>query len=61
VLLSERDFARLCQDQTAQQGFLDFVQTWRTRMAADDLTALTEQEINELRDNAAGRDFSWEQ
>ena len=61
VLLAEREYARLTEGQTPQQGFLDFMHQWRERMAADDCASLSEQEVDALRDKTPGRDFVWEE
>lgn len=49
VLLAEHEYARLTKGKTPQQGFLDFTRVWRAHMAAEELAALSEQEVKELR------------
>ena len=48
VLLAEREYTRLTEGRTPQQGFLDFLQQWRARMATDDCVSLSEQEVDAL-------------
>jgi len=61
VLLAADEYSRLTQEQTPQQGFLDFLETWRARMAAEDDLPLSEPEIDDLRDKTLGRDFTWDE
>jgi len=59
VLLAEREYARLTAGQTPQQGFLDFMDSWRERMAADGCEPLGKSEVDALRERESGRDFAW--
>jgi prevent-host-death family protein len=61
VLLAAQEYSRLTQEQTPQQGFLDFLETWRTRMAVEDDQPLSDNEIDSLRDKFLGRDFTWDE
>ena len=61
VLLAEREYARLITGQTQQEGFLDFLRQWRSLMATEGLTPLSEQEVDALRDKTPTPDFSWDE
>jgi len=61
VLIAEREYARLVNGQTPQDDFLGFLRQWRSRMAAEGLEPLSDDEVDALRDRPPWPDFSWDE
>jgi prevent-host-death family protein len=57
VLISDREFARL---SAPRQGFTEFAQEWRKNMIARGIEFPTAGELDNLRDNSARPDISWD-
>lgn len=57
VLLSDREFARL---SAPRQGFTEFAQEWRKNMIARGIEFPATGDLDNLRDNSARQDISWE-
>lgn len=57
VLLSELEFARM---SAPRQGFSEFTREWRKNMIARGIDFPAEGELENLRDNSARQDVSWD-